>query len=195
MVQIKAVDRLHCADACIKPQQSIYTFTQRYPCSEDADHRSQIYVYKPPGWPEELQPQYKNAPSHILSIDGYWTKVKWNRLNQFSYHHPNWKKRLLFTHWKPITKPFDGFVFESDDELHPCVPNDLNWDSFDWSEVRVTVEQAILLMLDGVYAERQEVERIHQALLRLLEIDDPFFLNQWVPAIRQFNWWQDCDLK
>lgn len=191
MIQIKSVDKYLCDDVVIKDRQSIYTFLQRYPCLEDADHRSQIYVYKPPGWPEELQPQYKDAPCHILSIDGAWIKVKWNRFHSCSYCHPDWKKRLLFTHWKPSLKPIESFVFDNQNDLYPSVPLDLKWDTLDWSEIYQLVEQARDLIAQGSYADRHEIHSVHFELERLLEIDDPFLLNQWFPSFRQYGWRDD----
>lgn len=192
MINIESVDFMECSDIPTEHLLSIYTFLERYPTAQDADHRHQIYVYKPPGWPEELQPQYRNAPCHILSIEGCWIKVKWNRFNEHTYNHPDWKKRLLFTHWKPITKPINGFLFKDDRELHPSVPQGLQWDTVNWSEAIRLVDAAQECLAAGDYADRHMVQELHTNLLRVLEIDDPFLLNQWMVAVYRHGWIEDC---
>jgi hypothetical protein len=164
----------------------LYVFsTSRYPTAYDADRDGYVFAYKPQGWPEVLQPQYLNAPTHILARAGYWSRMKVKHLQSMTYDHPDWRRRLHFTHWKPISKEHDGYVFDPHEDLHPSVPGGLDWDTYDWSHIKDLVAQARNLIIQGVAADRSEVHKVHEKLKQSLDSDDVFYLNQWLYFCRK----------
>lgn len=171
----------------------VIAFIERYPNREDADRNERVFVYKPKGWPEILQPQYDHAPAHILATNGYWSPIHWQHLQHLSYNHPDWRSRLLFTHWRKADLDLNAFCFDVAEQLDPPIPDNLDWQDIDWSPIKASVKEASLLMQHGPMADRLKVAAIHQELKRWLDADDPFYLNQWLPNYRMHGWALDPD--
>jgi len=184
-IQIKTVKSLDIkTDLIEKEKKNIYTFLTRYPTAADADKNGAVYVYKPEGWPETIQPQYKHAPAHVLARDGYWSRLHWSTLNKYTYQSSDWRQRLYYTHWKPVDTECNGYIFDPIIDYNPIVPEGLNWDTYDWSQIKDTVEEARLLIDQNVNAERTEILSVHAKLKHMLDCDDIFYLNQWIPFCR-----------
>lgn len=184
-IQIKTVKSLNVkTDLIEKEKKNIYTFLTRYPTASDSDQNGFIYAYKPEGWPELVQPQYKNAPCHILAKKGSWTRLHWSTLNKYTYTSQDWRQRLYYTHWKPMSFEYNGYVFDPVADYDLLAPEGLDWNTYDWTEIRAVVADAQRLIDDGVNADRQEIQKIHIKLKQLLDCDDIFYLNRWVPFCR-----------
>jgi hypothetical protein len=184
MPKLKTVQCLDIPEPENQSTSPLNTFLTRYPTRFDADHNGYVFAYKPKGWPELLQPQYRHAPAHILAQQGYWSRMHVSTLQALTYDHPDWRKRLHFTHWKPLSQDHDGYVFPIED-LHPPVPKGLEWDTVDWSGVREVVEQARTLIEQQFRADRQAIQDVHEQLKVLLEPDDTFYLHQWLYFCRR----------
>jgi hypothetical protein len=187
-ITLETVDNIKVEDTQPKENiKTIYTFLDRYPEKQDADINGCVYVYKPKGWPEVIQPQYKDAPCHILSEKDYWTQLKWNTINQYSYTSTDWRKRLHYTHWKPIDVSCDGYLLDPLTDYNLPVPVDLEWDTYDWSDIKELVNKAYKLMdfVDSV--DFNEVIDVHNKLKKALDCDDCFYLNQWVNFCRKLK--------
>ena len=195
-IYLETVKNIEIADASEDSTPCLtYTFLDRYPTKEDADINGYIYVYKPKDWPELIQPQYRNAPCHILAKEGYWTRLNWKTLQQYSYTSKHWKQRLYYTHWKPLNLDCDGYLFDPIEDYNLLVPDGLDWDTYDWSGVVVLVDKANALMDQGMHADLNEIKEIHKQLKEWLDFDDCFYLNQWLNFCRkvkqfnhEFNW-------
>jgi hypothetical protein len=191
MPKLKIVDKLEIAHANQKNTTELVPFVHRYPTKRDADHGGYVFAYKPAGWPEVLQPQYPNAPAHVLAKEGYWSQVTVEYLQQLTYSHPDWRKRLHYTYWKPISLDHEGYLFDPCFDRHPETPEGLDWDTYDWSYISDLVDQARVLINQQYQADRQEITDLHSKLTKALEPDDTFYLNQWlyfVRRVRSYDW-------
>jgi hypothetical protein len=161
-------------------------FDQAFPTLQDSDVYSRVMVYKPQGWPEFLAPQYPGCSPPILAADGYWSKVRWDHYQGCSYDQKNWRKRILHSHWKAKDYDPDTYIFTYEDSVNPDYSG-LEWDTYDWSEVREIVSSANDLILLGKFADRTTVQSLHKQIIQKIGKDDQFW-NRWYDAIRRFEW-------